>query len=235
MSDAVEDILALIPARGGSKGLPQKNILPCAGRPLIAHTIAAALTAQMKRVVVSTDDPAIAEISRQNGAEVPFMRPQALATDAARSIDVVTHALTFFDQNESWRPDWVLLLQPTSPLRTSDDIRQAISLAAGDSESDSVVSVVNSEKFHPLYARRIVDGVLRPYLPSVPISRRQDLDPVYCNNGAIYLTRTRTLIRDASLYGNRSIPYVMPFERSLDIDTEFDLRLASFLLSSRTH
>jgi CMP-N,N'-diacetyllegionaminic acid synthase len=233
MNSGVGGILALIPARGGSKGLPQKNILPCAGRPLIAHTIVAALGARprVRRVVVSTDDIAIADVSRQAGAEVPFMRPQELAGDVTQSIDVVLHALSWFDKNESWQPEWLLLLQPTSPLRTTEDILKAVDAAACDSKADSVISVVNFEKFHPLYARKIVDGALQPFLPCAPVSRRQELDPVYGNNGAIYLTRTRTIIREVSLYGGRSIPYVMPPERSLDIDNEFDLRLASFLLA----
>lgn len=234
MNDMIGDVLALIPARGGSKGLPQKNILPCAGQPLIVHTIAAAFGARprVRRVVVSTDDAAIADISRQAGAEVPFVRPPEVAGDTAQSIDVVTHALRWFDKNEGWQPEWLLLLQPTSPLRTTEDILEAMDVAARDPQADSVISVVNFEKCHPLYARKIVDGALQPFLPGAPVSRRQELDPVYGNNGAIYLTRTRTIIREASLYGNRSIPYVMPHERSLDIDTELDLRLASFLLET---
>jgi CMP-N-acetylneuraminic acid synthetase len=233
MNDMIGDVLALIPARGGSKGLPQKNILPCAGQPLIVHTIAAAIGARprVQRVVVSTDDATIADVSRQAGAEVPFMRPKELAGDTAESIDVVTHALSWLDENQGWRPEWLLLLQPTSPLRTTEDILEALKAASRDRQADSVISVVRL-KHHPFYARRIVDGVLQPFPPDASASRRQELEPVYGNNGAIYLTRTRTIMREANLYGTRCIPYVMPHERSLDIDSEFDLRLASFLLES---
>jgi CMP-N-acetylneuraminic acid synthetase len=232
MSNTVDDILALIPARGGSKGLPHKNILPCGGHPLIAHTIAAALGARprVRRVVVSTDDPTIAKVSREAGAEVPFVRPDALASDTAKSIDVAAHALNWFATNESWRPQWLLLLQPTSPLRTTEDILKAIDAAGNDPRADSVISVVSFDKYHPFYAKKIVDGALQPYLSGAPAPRRQDLDPVYGNNGAIYLTRARAILEKANLYGDRSIPYVMPSERSLDIDTAFDLQLASLLL-----
>ncbi len=229
-------VLAVVTARGGSRQIPGKNLRPLAGKPLVLHTIEAALNAgsAFYRVIVSTDDPEIADISRAAGAEVPFARPAELAADTAPSLPVVQHAARFAERDDGRRLDWVMLLQPTSPMRTADDIVQAVALA-DKNECDSVVSVVEAMACHPLKIKRIEDGLLRSFLPGVPEAiRRQDLEPaVFRRNGAIYLTRRDVLLDGNSLYGERIRPYVMPPERSIDIDSEFDLRLAACLLDGK--
>lgn len=224
-------ILGLIPARGGSVRLPRKNVLPCAGRPLIGITIetARAVKPTLARIVVSTDDAEIAEVARAVGAEVPFVRPASLATPEASSLDVVLHALKKL-KAENFEPDWVLLLQPTSPMRTSGDIEAAIELAKGKA-CDSVISVVRLQHEHPSTAKRITDGVLQPFVASA--AERDANEPAYANNGAIYLTRTDVIVNHNSLYGEVSVPYVMSRERSIDVDTAFDLQIASMMLSAQ--
>lgn len=213
-------VLALITARGGSKGLPGKNIRLAHDRPLIDYTIAAARTARsVDRVVLSTDDDAIASVAAECGCEVPFRRPAELASDEARSIDVVLHAL---DQLAAH--DLVVLLQPTSPARTAWDIdeacRQLVSRGA-----PSCVSVTAASQ-SPYWMYRLEDeGRLHPLLElPVAASRRQDLPPVYVLNGAIYVARTDWLRVHGAFVGPGSVAHVMPPERSIDIDTldDFD-------------
>lgn len=227
-------ILAAIPARGGSKRLPGKNIRPLCGQPLIVHTIAAALEAggALHRVVVSTDDPEIADISRAAGAEVPFLRPTDLAGDATSSLAVVQHAARFIEKTDGIHLDWILLLQPTSPLRTAADIRASIELAR-DKDCTAVVSVSEANHAHPYLMKRIEGGLLLPFRDGQPVVHRsQDLEPTaYLLNGAIYLTRRDVLLQNDSLYGDAVVPYIMPRERSVDVDTEEDLLLAEILMS----
>jgi CMP-N,N'-diacetyllegionaminic acid synthase len=228
-------VLAVITARGGSKRMPGKNIRQLAGKPLIAWTIEAARACGdcLYAVVVSTDDEAIARVSQEHGAEVPFMRPEALATDKAASLPVVQHATQFIERRDGITFDWVLLLQPTSPLRKAEDIMAALTIAqAGD--CDSVVSV-KPMPVHPVFAKTMdADGVLHPFLLEEPEGlRRQDVSPpAYCRNGAIYLTRRTVLMENNSLYGKRTRAIEMPEDRSVDIDTPLDFALAELLISS---
>ena len=182
----------MITARGGSKGLPRKNVLPLAGRPLIAWSIRAAQEAACRpRVVVSTDDDEIAKTALAHGAEVPFLRPAHLAQDDSPHIDVILHAVHWLEQQQGYRPPWVLLLQPTSPLRLAQDIDQALALARAQGAS-SVVSVQEAP-CHP-YLTQTIDGQgrLRPFLPPPPgYLRRQDMPPAFALNGAIYLVAAR--------------------------------------------
>lgn len=228
----LEDVLALIPARGGSKRLPRKNVLPLAGRPLIAHSIAAALavTPPIRKVLVSTDDQEIAEAARAAGADVPFLRPPELATDAAGSIEVVQHAVAWVEHHEGWTPQWVLLLQPTSPLRTARDIEAAIGMVARDG-GDSVIGVTRIGHAHPSKAQRILDGFLQPFLSAPEYSTAPE-EPAYRINGALYLT-CADQIRQGRFIGARCRPYVMPKESAMDIDTAVDFRLAELLLADR--
>ncbi|MBI5521275.1 MAG: acylneuraminate cytidylyltransferase family protein [Desulfarculus sp.] len=227
-------VLALITARGGSKGLPRKNLLPLAGRPLIAWSIKAASEAACRpRVVVSTDDPEIAQAARDWGAEVPFPRPAALAQDDSPHIDVILHAVAWLEQNQDYRPRWVLLLQPTSPLREAGDIDDALALARARG-ADSVVSVQKAPG-HP-YLMHTLDeqGRLRPFLPTPPgYLRRQDLPAVYALNGAIYLVSREKLLGRPALLDQGTLALVMPPERSLDVDTAWDLRLARLVLEEK--
>ena len=220
--------LALVVARGGSKSVPRKNLATLAGKPLIAWTVEAALACpQAGRVVVSTDDAEIAEVSRSLGAETPFARPAHLARDETPTLPVVLHALETLHA-ERFDPEWVILLQPTSPLRTADDIAAAIALAADRRES--VVSVTPSPS-HPHLMKRISrGGWLEDYSEHAPVERRQDLDPVYALNGAIYIATRDHLTRTGSFYSDHTYPYVMPPQRSIDVDTEWDLHLCELIL-----
>ncbi len=227
-------ILALVTARGGSKGLPGKNILPLAGRPLIGWTIEAARdSGRLDRIILSTDDPAIVEVARSHGAEAPFLRPTELARDDSPHIDAVLHALQWLDRHDGYRPDFVLLLQPTSPLRTSRDIGAAIAMAESGA-ADSVVGVTQTHD-HPYLARRMSsDGLLFPFVPcDIDYPRRQDLSPAYAVNGAIYLNRRERLLATRSFESGRAVGYEMPAERSLQIDTAWDFHLCDLVLRHR--
>ncbi len=231
MTDA--RVLAVIPARGGSKGVPRKNIRLLAGVPLIAHTIRAAQAAQrVDRILVSTDDAEIAAIARQWGADVPFLRPTELSGDRAAQIDVVLHALRQAEALDGVRYSHVLLLQPTAPLRTADDIDAALQLLL-TSGCDAVVSYTPVESAHPFYMVTLEDGRPKPLL-DVPagMTARQQYPEVYRRNGAIYATRREVILR-RSFYGEDVRAYIMPPERSVNIDSLFDFELAEFLLSRR--
>lgn len=227
------NILALITARGGSKSVPKKNIRLVAGKPLIAWTIEAAKSCKsLNRVVVSTDDEEIAQAAREWGAEVPFIRPSELAQDDSPHIPVVTHAVEWMESHESMRSDYVLLLQPTSPLRSSNDIDDSIRLAL-EHDADSVVSVCEAP-YHPYLAKNIVNGRLEDFMPSPEgYLARQALPQSFVNNGAIYLVRRDVLMERETLYTDDSYAYLMPAERSLDIDTPWDLHLAELILKDR--
>ena len=220
-------ILALIPARGGSKGIPRKNIRSMAGKPLIAWTIEAALGATgLARVVVSTDDPEIAEVARAAGAEVPFLRPAELARDETSGLDPVLHAIDLLPGHSS-----VLLLQPTSPLRTSADIDGCLALAT-TSASPSVVSV-SEPATHPYWTYRMTgDRHLQSVFEADKGVRRQDLPPVYALNGAMYFAGVEWLRRGRQFVGPETLGFVMPPERSIDIDTMLDWSLAELLLAA---
>ena len=231
ISDGNENVLAIVPARGGSKGIPRKNLRLLFGEPLIVHTLEAALSSTcISRLIVSTDDPEIADVARGMGVEVPFMRPQALASDTTSQVEVAVHALEFFAHAEKTSFDIVLLLQPTSPLRTADDIDASLEILVSTG-ADSVISFYQVESGHPYYMYTIEDKKPIPLL-TVPTqnTRRQDFPPVYVRNGAIYATRSSVLFQYHNFYGEDVRAYIMPFERSINIDTEVDLLLAQALL-----
>lgn len=229
-------IAAIVPARGGSKGVPRKNLREVAGKPLLAWTLETALEARhlFAAVVVSTDDPEIAEVARTYGAEAPFLRPAELAGDRAPTLPVLQHALGFLEEREGRRYDWACLLQPTAPLRAVADLEAAIALAAAGG-CDSVISVNRVEAHHPILMKKIEGERLLPYcLEEREGTRRQDYQPpAYMRNGAIYLTRRDVLMERGSIWGDIIRPLVMPAERSHSIDTEIDLRLADLLLRER--
>lgn len=229
-------ILALIPARGGSKGVPRKNIRNLGGKPLVVHSIEAALAVRelLYRIVVSTDDPEIAEVARAAGAEVPFLRPDDLANDKAPMVPVEQHAVAFIEQQDSVKIDWILLLQPTTPFRSAEDIRACVKLAQ-ESDCDAVISVAEITAGHPIQAKKIVDGQLTYYcIEEKEGMRRQDCQPpAYLRNGAIYLTRRDVLMHNDSIWGKVTVPYIMPEERSVNIDRRIDFKLAEVMLQER--
>lgn len=211
----------MITARGGSKGLPRKNVLPAGGKPLIAWTVTAAQEAQcVDRVVLSSDDDEIMAVAATWGCDVPFRRPGELASDTASSMDVVLHAL---DQLPGY--DYVALLQPTSPLRNAADIDAAFALLQA-SGAPSCVSVCEAEQ-SPYWMYRLAEnGKLHALLPErSTASRRQDLPPVYVLNGAIYIARVDWLRATGSFLAEECIAYLMPRERSIDIDNVEDFEI----------
>lgn len=229
-------VLAVIPARGGSKGVPRKNVREVGGRPLVAWTVETANRAieagVIARCIVSTDDEEIREVAEAAGGEVPFMRPAELAGDRVPMVPVVQDALARTEATDGCY-DWVLLLQPTSPFRTVQDIENAVSLAARGG-FDSVISVVRVFAVHPMLMKRIEDGELLPWaVPEPEGTRRQDYDPpAFMRNGAIYLTR-RDVLEAGSIRGDRTRPYEMPEERSVGIDSELEVKLVDLMLRER--
>ena len=209
-------ILAVIPARGGSKGIPGKNIKDLYGQPLISYTIQAALDCKkIDRVVVSTDSEEI--------ADVPFLRPAALAMDTSKTIDAVIDVLERLQETY----EYVVLLQPTSPLRTAEDIEKAIDKAIASGKDVASISLV---KEHPVLMREIgADGVLVPLLSGGSTIRRQDMKEIYRVNGAVYVNRVAGLTKDTS-FNDNPVGYVMPVERSIDIDEESDFLLAEHFM-----
>ncbi|WP_115131483.1 cytidylyltransferase domain-containing protein [Synechococcus sp. N26] len=217
-------LLALIPARGGSKGIPRKNIKPFCGKPLLQWSIDVALAApSVDRVVVSTEDSEIAGIARRGGAEVPFLRPPELASDTAPGISPVLHALQKLPEVTE-----VLLMQPTSPLRRVADVEAIVALHR-QAGSDSVVSVAPVGK-HPSWMFTLSpDRVLNPFIDSPDVSCRQELPTAYILNGALYLASRSFLEREKSFRNSKTVGYVMPLDYSVDIDTPLDWEWGEFL------
>lgn len=225
-------MLAIIPARGGSKGLPGKNIANLGGKPLIAWTIEAALDATfVTRVVVSTDDREIASVARQYGAEVPFLRPAELATDTARAVDAFIYTVDRLEKQDRLRSDSICVLQPTSPLRSSGDVDAAITLFH-EQQADSVISV--TESAHPIaWTRRVgPEGHLLelPELGRDPTDNRQAYAPTVQLNGAVVVFDYPFLKAGRTYYSERTFAYVMPANRSVDVDTALDLAFCEFLI-----
>ena len=231
-------VLGLIPARGGSKGIPRKNIVPLAGRPLLAWTCEAALASRsLSRVVLSTDDEEIATLGAACGVEVPFRRPAELATDTATSVEVALHAIDTLADLEGWQADAAVLLQPTSPLRTATHIEEAVALfVAGD--VDAVVSVVAvPHAFHPSKLMSCEHGLLVPAsCDSAAHSPppRQHVPALFARNGpAIAVVSVRNLREGRGFFGGRVRPYVMGKKDSVDIDEPEDLVVAAAIIADR--
>ena len=227
----MSEIIGLITARGGSKSIPQKNIRMLAGKPLIAWTIdAARRSKEFSRIIVSTDDAKIVEVAIEWGAEVPFIRPAELARDDSSSISAVLHAIHWLEEKEGFCPEYIMQLQPTSPLRTAEDISGAIQLAK-DRHAVAIVSVCEAAR-HPYLCKRILDdGTLADFVKTdINYVRRQDFPPAYALNGAIYLNQRGSLLRDQTDLPEGTVAYVMPQERSVDIDTPWDWHLTELIL-----
>src|SRR5262245_44927095 len=232
-------VLGIITARGGSKGIPGKNLKPLGGRPLIDYTIDAANDTPLDRLILSTEDNKIAVVARGLGCEVPFMRPAELARDETPHLPVIQHAVQWLRDKENYVPDIVLTLQPTSPLRSSADIAAALRMLEL-SDADSVVSVNKvSAHAHPMRMLKVgADGMATLFVTGQPvrmrINRRQDLPQAFVMNGAIYACRTGVLSGPKpSLYGHRVVAYPMPIERSISIDTPEDWEEAERQLANQ--
>ncbi len=234
----MSEILALIPARGGSKSIPRKNIRPFAGHPLIAWSIAAGSAAEtVTRLIVSTDDEEIAEVARRYGAETPFIRPAELAQDDTPDLPVFVHALQWLEAHENYRPDLVVHLRPTSPLRRVWHIDQAVLRLLEHPEADSIRSVSPPSQ-NPFKMYRIgAEGLLRalvevPGMPEAYNMPRQALPPVYWHNGYLDAFWTDTLIEKRSMSGSSMLPFVLSAEDWVDLDTPEDwVRAENLVLS----
>jgi CMP-N-acetylneuraminic acid synthetase len=229
-------ILGVIPARGGSKSVPRKNIALLHGKPVIAYTIAAAQQSQhLTHYLVSSEDAEIIAIAKEYGAPVPFIRPTELATDDAPTLPVVQHAIREMEAKNNITYDCIVLLQPTTPLRLPEDIDLAIEKLISSS-ADSVISVCDVGAYHPARMRQIVNDRLieLPIREPKEMLRRQDLPPVYIRNGAIYAVKRDVVMCHNSMVGEISRPYIMPEERSVNIDSKLDFILAEILLSGKS-
>ncbi len=229
------EVLALIPARGGSKSIPRKNIKPFAGHPLIAYSIAAGLQAEhVGRVIVSTDDPEIAAVARDYGAEVPFRRPATLAQDATPDLPVFTHALAWLEAHEGYRPDLVVQLRPTTPVRPPDLVDRAVRLLLEHPEADSVRGVVPSgqnpyKMWHITQAGRLAPLLEVPGLAEHYNAPRQSLPPTYWQTGHIDVIRPRVFAA-GSMSGQVILPVVLDPLYTVDLDTSLDWMWAEWLV-----
>ena len=233
-------VLAIITARGGSKGIPRKNIIDINGKPLIHYTIEAALAAKsLDRCILSSDCQEIGQIASEAGCEVPFMRPAELANDDSAHLACIRHAIQTLADSENYHADYVMILQPTSPFRTSEDIDNAIEIVR-ETSCDAVISVSKVKvPFTKLHYLDEQSGVLEPYVYSLPTAdyvRRQDAPSTFMENGAIFLQRVSSVlhpcgIRAGSLFSEDVRPYIMPASRSLDLDEWHDLRVARALMN----
>lgn len=230
------EFLGVIPARGGSKGIPHKNLVEIAGRPLISHTCAAALKSErLDDVVVSTDSDEIAKAAEACGIAAPFRRPRGLAADKTPMLPVLQHAVEWMREDRGRWADAVVVLQPTSPLRTARHIDEAIEHFE-QVEPDTLVSVIEvPHNFHPVSLMVEEDGRLRPYGEGDDlILRRQDKPLAYARNGpAILIVSVETLVEEDTLYGPRIAKYEMSRWESVDIDEPGDLAIAELLLEAR--
>lgn len=227
--------LGIITARGGSKSIPRKNIIDLAGNPVLAYSIEAALHSKLDDVILSTEDEEIAKVGRKHGVQVPFMRPPELAQDDTPHVPVLKHALLEYEKISGQHFDYILTIQPTSPLRSSDDIDQAIEIA----ESEKPDCVVSLEKYTDLSIEKLKyleeDGRVVSAIEDekkLEGLARQKRRPLYRRNGAIYLTKREILI-GGSVYGEKVLGFEMPAERSIDLNGPIDLELAKYFLGKK--
>lgn len=223
-------ILVIIPARGGSKRLPGKNIKKIGGKPMIAHAILAAKNSKyVDRVVVSTDDMAIAKVAKKYGAEVPFMRPEELASDTAPTLPVLKHAVNFYEKELKFKPDLIVLIQPTNPMVRSEDVNGTIeNIFSAKTNSCFTVSEISQR---PEWMYQLESKKPKLFLASSPEAKRsQDLPKLGIINGSVYVTRYDTLMKKSKIRDKNTSIYIMPKERSVDIDDHLDFKIAETLM-----
>ena len=228
-------ILGIIPARGGSKRIPRKNLLCLGGKPLIAYAIEAAKRSNfLGRTILSTEDPEIRSVALELGAEVPFVRPAELSSDASLTVDVVLHALGEIEPTEGREYDYVCVLEPTAPLRTTQDIDSALSMLLS-ADADSIIGLTPVDYTNPARLRVIRENRVYLFAPQVWRDgwQQQALEQVYKPAGGLFACRRDTIVHGGSLHGKTQCGYIFPPERGVDIDTFFDLAFAEFLISRR--
>ncbi|MDB6059947.1 MAG: acylneuraminate cytidylyltransferase [Verrucomicrobiaceae bacterium] len=217
-------VIAVIPARGGSKGLPKKNVKILCGKPLINWTIQIALKSKfIDALIVSTDDQEIADIAKDAGASVPFLRPAALAADTTPTIDVIEHVLEFFNKEATQSFDYFILLEPTSPLREDDDIdNMLIKLDANADKFDAIISVGEVGE-HPSIMKKLIGDGIEPYCPDLQMAlRRQDNAPAFFPYGVAYISKIETLLAERTFYPKRCTHYRIKRYQNYEIDDIYD-------------
>lgn len=222
-------ILAVIPARGGSKGIPRKNIKELNGKPLIGYAIEEASKSKyIDKLIVSTEDKEIAQVSKQLGAEIPFLRPMELAADDTPGIKPILHAVNWFNE-KGCTFDYIICLQCTSPFRKVEQIDEAIEKLVNE-DVDSIVSICESE-VSPFWMKRIENGIMKDFLSDIQFyPRRQDTPKIYRLNGAIYIAKLEILLKNKNWYTKNTLAYVMDRKSSIDIDDMIDFKFAEFLM-----
>lgn len=227
-----KNIVAIIPARGGSKGIPLKNIKELAGKPLIAYTIEEALKSKMlDRIIVSTDHNEIARISRECGAEVPFKRPADISEDVPTEL-VLKHAIKYLEDVERYKPDIFVTLQPTSPLRKAKDIDEAVNKQI-ETNADSVVTVCEIDE-RPEWMVQIKEDKVKPYVgKEIKLVARQELPELYKLNGAVFVSTRDLIMSEEKIVGGNMQVVIMEKERSVDIDTPIDFLIAEIIMKGK--
>jgi CMP-N-acetylneuraminic acid synthetase len=225
------EVLALVTARGGSKGIPGKNLIPFLDRPLIAWSISAAQEAKtVTRIITTTDDPAIASVAKEWGSEIPFIRPTALAQDDTPDLPVFIHALNWLTENENYQPDFVVHLRPTTPLRPAGLIDEAVQALAANEESDSIRSVCvpsnNPFKMWQIDASDFMRPLIDSGIEEAYNQPRQKLPAHYWQTGMIDITRPATVLELGSMTGHNILPLIIDAKMAVDIDDELSLAYA---------
>lgn len=227
-------VLAIIPARGGSKGLPGKNIRPLCGKPLIGWTIEQAQQSKyIDEIFVSTDSQEIADVAETFGVSVPDLRPAELASDTATSASFVIYTIEKL-KSEGKEFDYIILLEPTSPLRTAQDIDSSIEILKTNPEVQSVVGVCKAECAHPAFMVRIdSNGILAPYLDQMRAVRRQDIGDLYYFEGTVYVSTIDAFLEKESFYHDKTLPYIVPKSRAFEIDDQEDWFIIESIIKNR--
>lgn len=224
-------ILAIIPARGGSKGLPKKNIKPLLGKPLIGWTIEQAKSCKyIDEIFVSTDCPEIAEVAEHFGVKVPNLRPEELANDSSSSMSVLLYTIELLEkQGKTF--DYVIMLEPTSPLRESKDLELAVEKLFSVEEAESIVGVCKVEAVHPAFLVGLKGEFIEPYAnKAYKVIRRQELDELYFFEGSLYISKTESLKKRENFYHEKCLPYVVPKWKSFEVDDEVDFCIIEALM-----
>ena len=226
-----KSILAIIPARGGSKGLPGKNIRPLCGKPLIGWSIEHAQRSKyVDEIFISTDSQEIADVAKQCGASCPELRPEYLARDTAPSSEFIIYTLNKF-KKEGKQFDFFILLEPTSPLRDVEDVDKSIEMLVDNPEAESVMGVVRAEDSNPAFMVKIgTDGLMIPFMGKAETMRRQDIPDAYYFEGTVYLSKCDTYIEKKAFYHDKTIPYIVPKWKSFEIDDIIDFTIIEALM-----
>jgi len=234
------NILGIIQARGGSKGVPGKNIKGLKGKPLIAWTIEEAKRSKfITRLIVSTDDEEIAKIACEYGAETPFMRPSEYASDKAKSLGLLQHALNWLKENENYKTDILVQLKPTNPLRTAEHIDKCVEVYKRHNDLDAVITVTKSPA-HPLKCWSVEEEYLQPFVPEdvygineAAKQPRQSLPEAYVNNSCVHVINPITILKKKSSIGKKVVGVIMDRKEAVNIDDEFDFEIAELLMKKR--